>query len=39
KQFSKEAVVTLNTRHLSQGLYLLNVKEGNESYTTRVVRR
>lgn len=39
KQFSKEAVVTLNTRNLRQGLYLLNVKEGNESYTTRVVRQ
>ncbi len=32
-------MVRLNTRDLRQGLYLLQVREGNKSYSTRVVRQ
>jgi aminopeptidase N len=33
------AEVTLNTNELNQGLYLLQVKEGNDSYTAKVMKQ
>ncbi len=39
KHFSTAGMVTLNTHDLSQGFYLLQVREGNDSYTARVVRQ
>ncbi|MFC2115680.1 M1 family aminopeptidase [Bacteroidota bacterium] len=39
KHFSQEAKFILNTQGLRQGLYLLQVLEGDESYTTRIVRQ
>ncbi len=36
---SNAGSLSLDTRNLSQGLYLLQVKEGKESYTAKVVRQ
>ncbi len=38
KHSSRSGTFTLDTHYLRQGLYLLQVKEGNESYTTKVIR-
>ncbi len=39
EQSSAEGTVTLDTRNLRQGLYLLQVMEGKERYTAKVVRQ
>ncbi|MFC2098182.1 M1 family aminopeptidase [Bacteroidota bacterium] len=36
---SSSQKITLNTHDLNQGLYLLQVKEGKDTYTTRIVRQ
>ena len=39
RRFSSSGTFTLNTRNLIQGIYLLKVNEGKESYTTKVIRQ